>query len=224
MLRLLIYYLLLMMQINISNITEELLIEGARKSIENSRLLIDDAGLLKENFRNARAYALYQLAIEETGKGVAIMLYIIDGDIDNKAKLKDLDDEIRDHKLKTRTAGAMDWYLMESAKQSMKGNEIMNLIRGLQSEHDSTSIFNNRKNYSLYTSFINGSFQTPFETITQEELISIEFKAVFRYRYVKEWIEVGLSHLADIKEYLANNSSTLDLDALAKDFWQGVEF
>lgn len=212
------------MQNGLPTNSEEVLIDGVRKCMANSLSLIEDAILLNDNNRNARAYTLYQLAIEEIGKGIKLMIYILDGDFQNRAKFRDLDKEIRDHKSKTKTAGAMDWFLLESAKQNMKGEEIIKLIRGLESERNSTDIFNDRKNYSLYTSFVEGVFKTPIEIITGEELTSIEWKAVFRYRYANGWIEAGLSNLKEIKEYIATHRDEPDLDKIVEAFWEGVEF
>lgn len=54
------------------NFNEKDLLIAVSKSILNSEDLISDADLLLDNNRLARAYALYQLAIEEAGKAMDI--------------------------------------------------------------------------------------------------------------------------------------------------------
>jgi AbiV family abortive infection protein len=64
------------------------LIEGIRKCIINAKSLIDDALLLKEHGRFARAYTLFQLSIEELGKSSILYFFATSQDVDKETNLK----------------------------------------------------------------------------------------------------------------------------------------
>jgi len=61
------------------NFNEKGLLSAVSKSILNSEDLISDAELLLDNNRLARAYALFQLAIEEAGKAMDVYQSLLFG-------------------------------------------------------------------------------------------------------------------------------------------------
>src|SRR2546421_7932122 len=141
------------------NLSENELLIAIRKSLINSEDLISDAELLKKNERLPRAYALYQLAIEETGKAMNIYANIILG-ISHKTLCKNF----KNHIAKAQIARMLSvFYSIELIKTDTLNGE--KLLEWTLLEIKDASMLNDYKNYSLYTSFIDNTYKTPKEII-----------------------------------------------------------
>ena len=104
------------------NLTKELLIVAMNKSFINAGQLIEDALILKENQRYARAYTLFQLATEEIGKSLLTINFLLFKDYTNKKSQQEFLKEFRDHKIKASISTGID-FLMTMIKGSNKAKK-----------------------------------------------------------------------------------------------------
>lgn len=164
---------------------EDLLVT-IEKSLTNARELYKDAKILKENERFERAYTCFQLCIEEIGKAALTYQFLLDDDLSKSGKfLKDF----RDHKTKTNTAIGIDFIMLKMIKDPILKRKIL-FNTNIQGEN--LEEFNSHKNYSLYTSIINGKAFLPSEIITTKKLNDIEFYATIRLQISEQFYKVGI--------------------------------
>lgn len=162
------------------------------KSLKNARELFIDAQILKENKRFERAYTCFQFCIEEIGKASLTFQYLINDDHSKYAKyLKDF----RDHKTKTKTAIRIDLIMFKlTDKPELKRKILLNSeIQGEKIDY-----FNEMKNYSLYTSLIDGKANLPSEIITSDDLEEIEFYANTRLVISTKFFKSGIEEFDEI--------------------------
>jgi AbiV family abortive infection protein len=86
------------------NFNESELLIAVSKSISNSEDLISDADLLQDNNRLARAYTLYQLALEEAGKAMDIYCSLLFGTFKDNGGQKILKENFKSHIKKAERA------------------------------------------------------------------------------------------------------------------------
>lgn len=82
-------------------ISKEILLEAVTKSLKNAEQLFEEGQLLKVNQRLARAYTLFQLALEEVGKATLAFSLLFRGTFNDKEEKKLFEDGFRSHKIKT---------------------------------------------------------------------------------------------------------------------------
>ncbi|MBI5915264.1 MAG: AbiV family abortive infection protein, partial [Bacteroidetes bacterium] len=82
-------------------ITKEILIDAAKKSLENAKELVVDAIILEKNNRKERAYTLFQFSIEEVGKAISSTLMIFTKGYNDVDRTKEYVRFFKDHKFKT---------------------------------------------------------------------------------------------------------------------------
>lgn len=168
--------------------------DGVVKSIKNAVELIDDALLLKENNRKERAYTLFQLAIEEIGKALKIFFFLIKKDNQDNfdkfyKKLIGRDGHIE----KTKTSIGVDLLILNDLKE--KGLKTKELFESTVHEYRNVDKLNDYKNYSLYTSYIDGQFALPSQIINKQLVETIAIRATTRLNIASQFIKFGLDNL-----------------------------
>ena len=161
------------------------------KSLVNAKELIEEAEILVEHDKNARAYTLFQFSIEEVGKASLTFNFVLNGDIDNLKETKSFETAFRDHKTKTKYSQGLDFMY---AIMSDKSDLTKALLGSWLDEHDKIEISNNYKNYSLYTSLIDNKFQKPSEIITKEMLDKIAYYAKLRLQIAEPFFRLGIEN------------------------------
>lgn len=156
----------------VENLTDELIINGIDKSIDNARKLFNEATILEKHGHKERAYTLYQFCIEEFGKvgGLTIawtslkqsipvdyreLNYFFNGHIAHKKKTKD----------SIMTEIFIWGKILENDHKTRK-----EIIKGLLDAYDNVEQYNNKKNESLYVSFVNNTFVSPSESVSADML------------------------------------------------------
>ena len=156
---------------------KEILLEASIKALANARDLYDEAEILKESKKFARAYTLFHLSLEEIGKVFIVYKYILINNYEESI-MKKFDKEYRSHKTKidfSKNIEIIATWLIE------KEDLTMELIEKTKYSNDQIKTLNNFKNLSLY-SFIDGEVvATPNEIFTLEKL-----------SYIKEIAEMQL--------------------------------
>jgi AbiV family abortive infection protein len=89
-------------------LSKENLVEIIKKSIVNSRAFFDDALFLKQFNRLERAYTLFQLSTEESGKVMLAFGFLFFEDFEDEKKQKTFLRDFRDHQRKTTKAMNFD--------------------------------------------------------------------------------------------------------------------
>jgi AbiV family abortive infection protein len=186
------------------NIQESKLIIAIEKSIENSEDLLSDAQLLHEHHRLPRAYALYQLAIEEAGKAMDIYGNIVLGLLNDDKGVKKFRWTFTNHIEKAQRVRMLSlMFAIELKKENKEVGEM--LIGWIVKEIQEPETLNDYKNYSLYTSFIKNEYRMPNEVITKERVNYIKLMAMHRVGLTKTYLKMSLEHLATLKDYTSKN-------------------
>ncbi len=190
------------------NFNEKELLIAVSKSISNSEDLISDADLLLENDRLARAHALYQLAIEEAGKAMDVYGSLLLGTFKDSEGQKTLEENFKSHIKKAGRARTISilWALqLFKNNNKSKGEEI---LQSVFQEMMVAKEINEYKNYSLYTSFIDDTYKTPREIITEKMVSVIRSLAKNRLELVKQFSMIPSKQYEEMKTYAVENPIT----------------
>ena len=192
------------------NFNEKELLIAVSKSISNSEDLISDADLLLDNDRLARAHALYLLAIEEAGKAMDVYGSLLLGTFKDSEEQKKLKENFKSHLKKAGKARSISilWAIqLFKNNNKSKGEDI---LKSVLLEMGAAKEINDYKNYSLYTSFIDNTYKTPREIITEKMIIVLRSLAKDRVALVKQFFEIPSKQYEEMKTYAAENPSTTD--------------
>ena len=190
------------------NFSEKELLIAVSKSISNSEDLISDADLLLDNDRWARAHALYLLAIEEAGKAMDIFESLLLGTFKDSEGQKVLKENFKSHIKKAgraRTISILWAVQLFKNNNKSKGEEI---LQSVFQEMGAAEEINDYKNYSLYTSFIDDTYKTPYEIITEKMVSVIRNLAKNRVVLVKQFVTIPSKQYEEMKTYAAENPDT----------------
>jgi AbiV family abortive infection protein len=185
------------------NLTRTDLFEAIHKSLANARDLIEEAEILAQNKKIARAYTLFQLSIEEVGKASLTFNFVLKGNIENATEIKEFDRSFCSHTSKTKLSQGIDFMF---ALMSEKTPTTKKLLENFIEQMDKVDISNDNKNYSLYTSLIDNKFYKPSEIITEEQLSNIAFYAKLRLSIATPFFTLGIENF----DVLYENRNILD--------------
>jgi AbiV family abortive infection protein len=192
----------------IMNFNEKELLIAVSKSISNSGDLISDADLLLDNGRLPRAHALYLLAIEEAGKAMDVYGSLLLGTFKDSEGQEVLKENFKSHLKKAGRARAISilWVIqLFKNNNKSKGEEI---LQSVLLEIGAAKEINDYKNYSLYTSFIDDTYKTPSEIITEKMAIVTKRVAKDRVELVKQFFVIPPEQYEEMKTYAAENPIT----------------
>lgn len=188
-------------------LTKEELIDGINKSLINSNQLIEEAKLLQLHKKYPRAYTLYQLSIEEVGKALLLIEFLL-FDFGNKEKELELLKNYRDHKIKTHRSTGADYLLAYMAKGDLRKK----ILDNLESQSKNIHKINDLKNYSLYTSFIDNKFVLPSQGISLSHVEGIQFYAEIRQEATQNFFESSMEEFENLSKFFKN----IDIDTQIK--------
>jgi AbiV family abortive infection protein len=177
--------------------------EAIEKSLANARELIEDAEVLGEKNKVARAYTLFQFSIEEVGKAFLTFTFVLKGDIESDLETKRFQKDFTNHLTKTEFSQGIDFMFAIMAEKS---DLTKKLLENSFFELGKVHISNNYKNYSLYTSLIDNKFYKPSEIITKEKLDKIGYYAKLRLQIAEQFLKLGIQNF----DVLYENRNNLD--------------
>ena len=157
--------------------TDEKIIDGITKSLENAGALYEEAKLLQEHFKIERSYLLFQICIEETGKANALLHLLLTEDFKDEIKLKKFLKDFRDHKFKIHQAINIDTITARLIDNKEQRIEFLNFIA---KQYENISKINDLKNFSLYVNYFENRFILPGLIIDKKLLENIQFLAETR--------------------------------------------
>ncbi|RTY65288.1 AbiV family abortive infection protein [Flavobacterium sp. LB2P53] len=175
--------------------------EAIEKSLANARELIEEAEILAEKNKVARAYSLFQFSIEEVGKAFLTFNFLLKGDIESDLETKKFQNDYKNHLAKTEFSQGIDFMFAIMAEKS---DLTTKLLENSFFELGKVHISNNYKNFSLYTSLIDNKFNKPSEIITKEKLDNIAYYAKFRLQIAEPFLKLGIQNF-DILYETRNN-------------------
>lgn len=179
-------------------LNEKKIIEAINKSLLNADSLCNDGLYLKDGGRIARAFTLFQLSNEETGKAMAaIVIYLYKNyDTANVDEFKKLFSGKTAHTKKGTIAISADLifsiFLVENFPELARKYFYSSMTNSEQVEK-----INDLKNLSLYTSYKDNSFINPEEVINEKILEEIEFKAKTRIAIAKQFWKMIIENKID---------------------------
>lgn len=189
---------------------KENLLKAASMALENAKELCTEAELLYSNNHFSRAFTLYQLSIEETGKAAILFNSVLFNQYNTKSEKKQILKDIRNHKVKTKVSQGIDLIIaMLIEDKKMKKVMLNNTLK----QHREVNKINDYKNYSLYLSIVDNKFVKPSEKITKKLVEDIKFYAEIRLSATQQYQDTISNNLEEIskniqeinKEALLNN-------------------
>jgi AbiV family abortive infection protein len=178
--------------------TREEYIRGIELCIKNSDELIQEAQILWL-LRRPRAYALYQLAIEEIGKAMLILTLLIDEKFSFTSE-KEFNKLFTSHQEKNELSQILDLFILAVLKTTGKGSPSSEEILRNFATDDVNNWYdklNLNKNQSLYVSTNKVQFHAPSDVITAEMVEEISAKALIRNKIFKSVTKNGIEHLLE---------------------------
>jgi AbiV family abortive infection protein len=186
------------------SLEERDLLVAIDKSMMNAEDLLADAGLLATNDRLPRAYTLYQLAMEEIGKAMRIYGSIVLGLLKTAKQKQQFRDDFTNHVEKAQSARTLSLIASEVIKKT-NPEFAQQFLSMVLEEYSNPQKLNAYKNYSLYTSWVENSYKTPKEVITQGRVNYIELMAKNRLAVAKAFFKGALTIIDEVKQLAADN-------------------
>jgi len=196
-------------------------IQIASKIIENAESLFADAKLLDRNERKARAYTLYQLSIEEVGKAVQAVLYLVNKWYDSQEKIDEFfgNSFFRNHKAKTLKSRGLDILVAEVVAMGKREIALKILNESIEGSEKINEL-NDMKNHSLYTSVVDGVVKSPSELIVNDDLNKIRLVSTARLNAGIAFVGIYLNNIEEATSYFEKNPiEEITPEEMAKDFW-----
>lgn len=188
--------------------TEDEIIDGITKTLDNANSLYEEAEILENNKRLERAYLLFQISIEEIGKACALFDILLTEEHKNLSALAKFLKAYKDHKFKTKRAISIDTI---TARLIDDREERLKFIKSIGIQYDNISKINDMKNYSLYVSYFREGFQLPNLFITPDKVDQIKFLAHTRLLASKQLFPSLIKHLPELRpEYLKLRDNMTD--------------
>jgi len=185
------------------------LLEAAKLALQNAEELSNEAELLLKNKHFSRAFTLYQLSIEETGKSAILFNSVLFNQFKTPSDKAKILKEIKDHKVKTKVSQGIDLVLaMVTEDYEIKKSLLNNAL----TQHKEINKINNFKNYSLYLSIIDNKFIKPSEIINKKLAEEFKFYAKIRLNATRQYQESMSSKFEEI----AKRIQDIDKDDLLK--------
>ncbi|PEO28724.1 AbiV family abortive infection protein [Bacillus wiedmannii] len=187
--------------------------------IENARELIEDAKLLLENKRYARAYTLSHLMCEELSKIPMIGRALTESAMDKNYKWNDLHKRLVNHNPKIRLFMLMPTVSVEALEKIVG----MSMDKGITAFEKK---LNNLKNNSLYSGFQGEIFNKPSEIITKEIAESMFEIASDYFKFMEVAVKnlQGTAHKIVEKEFISSFSKLKEFGEKNPDSIQFMNF
>lgn len=170
--------------------------EVMTKILENAEQLVEEASLLLDNNRFARAYTLAHLACEETAKIPMVTNAVCSSILNDDMDWKKFYNRMRSHNEK------ITGFMVTNTFFNIDIDEgIRDIIENYENvDFSNVKNLNNLKNNSIYAGFINNKFYKPSEIIT-EDIATKQVKTAFNLlKFHKENLDQIQNNLKAIKE------------------------
>ena len=190
--------------------------EAIEKSLSNAEELIEEAEILVKHNKNARAYTLFQLSIEEVGKASLTFQFVLNGNIDDIRETKQFFKKFLSHTTKTESSKGIDFMFSLTVGNTPFTKK---LLLDLMFADEEVNISNNYKNYSLYTSLIDDKFYKPSEVITTARLAKIAHYAKLRLKIAKPFFKIGIENY----DVLFETRNDLDVETMSIETQKKIE-
>lgn len=176
--------------------TDDKLIDGITKSLENANSLFEEAIILEKHAKVERAYLLFQICIEETGKANALHHLLLTEEFKDKAMLTKFLKDFKDHKFKIKQSISVDTITASLIENS---EERLTFIDFIAKQYENISKINDLKNYSLYVSYFENHFLLPNVFINKKLLGNIKFLAQTRLLASKQLLAESIKTLTTLR-------------------------
>ncbi|WP_430404225.1 AbiV family abortive infection protein [Fluviicola sp.] len=178
----------------LEGLSAEEITRGMRLCESNANELYEDAETLRNANRLARAYTLYQLAIEEIGKVRMLGSLFYSLKLNKEIDYKKADKNFLSHQPKTKESVGFEQIVVmliySNEEDETKREQLKQYFQELSDEETRTAVYNDFKNISLYVSVNDGFFVSPKEVITSEMVDQIRTSATIRLRSLSSMIQI----------------------------------
>src|SRR5690606_3122721 len=199
------------------------IIQAISLTFENAQSLFEDATILKEKGKFGRAYSLFHLCFEESGRFYILYNVLMDylaGEVKakdiNYGRLKKLGYEDHNLKLKESYEGIrkISIILLMIARDQNNDRELVEnfekeideIFNAIEKMSKSVSEMNELKNVGLYVTFKNNQFRLPDNTITVDQFLKIEKLA-----------KLSLNFLTKVMEFAESKGGFSEFERLIKE-------
>ena len=169
-------------------------VRGMKLCEFNATELYGDAETLRSANRLARAYTLYQLAIEEIGKVRMLASVFYSLKLNKEIDYKKANKNFLAHQPKTKESVGFEqivvMLLYSNEEDETRREQLKQYFQELSDEENRTAVYNDFKNISLYVSVNDGFFVSPKEVITFEMVDQIRTSATIRLRSLSNMIQI----------------------------------
>ncbi len=183
------------------NFTRNVLENAVLNALNNAEELFEEAVILEDNKKYARAYTLFHLSIEEVGKVFVIFKYLLGNDYSVEI-MKKFSNEFRLHKVKIDSATNIDviaTWLIDGGELTA---EIINNVTYSKAEIEN---LNELKNLSLYSFFHKNSSFKPSDIIKQNDVRKIHLTAQYRIKGTSDLSKSFLPNLDSLIKVIEDN-------------------
>jgi len=179
---------------------DTLVLEGARKCIDNAKSIFMDATLLREGGRHIRAFTLFHMAAEEAAKGLSLLTGYLFGEFDTSMHVSEY--------FKSRKAGKSHLKKMRGALSTLfplavwshePGQDIGPLLEYISEECDKAPEYTKDKERSLYVEYDGSEFTVPDDSITVDRCDQMRMFASVAIQFADGFHQVMLLKAADLR-------------------------
>lgn len=178
----------------LEGLSAEEIVRGMSLCESNANELYEDAETLQNANRLARAYTLYQLAIEEIGKVRMLGSLFYSLKLNKEIDYKKADKNFLSHQPKTKESVGFEqivvMLLYSNEEDETRREQLKQYFQELSDEENRTAVYNDFKNISLYVSVNDGFFVSPKEVITSEMVDQIRTSATIRLKSLSNMIQI----------------------------------
>jgi len=182
---------------NLEPIPDDEIKKGILITINSAQSLIQDGKLLYTNNRFARAFSMFQFASEELGKALILFDILLMRKLKRKINYKMRSKEITDHQVKHRYSVGIEFTAI-SMIYSDDTEDRKEILKSVIKKLQSSKIYNDLKNNSIYVNLQNDKFKIPEEYINKEIAEAIMIDVDQRFQIYSRDIDERLERIDEI--------------------------
>lgn len=193
---------------HLNNVNPDELIKGIDLVLNNANALIEEGNILLKHKKHSRAYALYQLAIEEVGKSQILFSLIMKLKLGKEINYKELNRDFTEHTKKSKSSIVFEVTAILLMNRNTPKDEVekraalKEMLDDLNQEKQNVNLLNDNKNNSLYTNVVDDKFVTPEMVVSDQMAAKMKEKANIRLHASRPLLMEMLQGIDQLCDYM----------------------